>query len=139
MRMRFFAMVILAAPAVALAQSQTWGIKSYQQLGRVQFTMKGDTNEAPRTESPRSRLDKQCVLEGAVLQKATQMRDLGVPEKVAQSTIFDDTHRGSAYRPQFVDTAPAAVSRIYAEGWKTPSDVRMAYLKQCDPKTFNWY
>ncbi|MEX3555811.1 MAG: hypothetical protein VB131_04155 [Burkholderia gladioli] len=136
MRMRFVALAILAcAPAVALAQSQNWGIKSNQRLGGVQFK----TQDAPREESAKSRLDKQCVLEGAVLQKATQLRDLGVPEKRAQSAIYEDTHRGSAYRPQFVSMVPVAVSRIYAEGWKTPSDVRMAYLRQCDPKTFNWY
>lgn len=127
-------LIILVVAVSAHAQTQ-WGVKSNQQPGGVQFKM----NDAPREESARSRLDKQCVLEGAVLQKATQLRDLGVPERTAQSTIYDDTHRGSAYRPQFVSTVPAAVSRIYAEGWKTPSDVRMAYLKQCAPKTFNWY
>ncbi|KVN25605.1 hypothetical protein WJ63_15865 [Burkholderia pyrrocinia] len=120
--------------AGAHAQSQ-WGIKSNQQLGGVQFKMR----DAPPASASSSRPANQCVIEAGVLAKAAQLRDLSVPEKEARAAIYDDTHRGTAYRPQFVSAVPSAIGRIYAEGWKTPSDVRMAYLKQCDPKTFNWY
>lgn len=96
-------------------------------------------HDQPAAATSANRPANQCVVEAGVLAKAAQLRDLNVPEKEARAAIYDDTHRGSAYRPQFVSAVPAAIGRIYAQGWKAPSDVRMAYLKQCDPKTFNWY
>lgn len=135
MRTSFFTLLFLAVPVVALAQSPTWGIKSNQQLGGVQFTMKGDTKAA----RPMAAETKRCVFEAGLLAKMAQLRDLDVPEKETRAAIARDVQHEKSYSPEFVSASPALVNRVYAEGWKTPSDVRMAYLKQCDPKTFNWY
>lgn len=135
MRMRIFALLFLAVPAAALAQSPTWGIKSNQQLGGVQFTMKDDANKV----RPMPPTTKRCVFEAGLLAKMAQLRDLDVPEKETRAAIARDVQHEKSYSPEFVSASPALVTRVYAEGWKTPSDVRMAYLKQCDPKTFNWY
>ncbi|MEX3628117.1 MAG: hypothetical protein VB138_00265 [Burkholderia sp.] len=132
--MKHAVMIVLVVAASAQAQSQ-WGIKSYQQLGATQFTMKGDQKEV----QPMAPTTKRCVFEAGLLAKMAQLRDLDVPEKETRAAIARDVQHEKSYSPEFVSSSPALVTRVYAEGWKTPSDVRMAYLKQCDPKTFNWY
>ncbi|HFT8008585.1 TPA: hypothetical protein ACU9T0_006553 [Burkholderia cenocepacia] len=129
------AVLIILVVAVSTHAQTQWGIKSNQQLGGVQFTMKGDTKAA----RPMTAETKRCVFEAGLLAKMAQLRDLDVPEKETRAAIARDVQHEKSYSPEFVSASPALVTRIYAEGWKTPSDVRMAYLKQCDPKTFNWY
>ncbi|WP_176048179.1 hypothetical protein [Burkholderia sp. BCC1644] len=72
MRTRFFALVALAVPAVALAQSQTWGIKSNQHLGGVQFAQPGaGTAPKPATE---------CQMKSAYAEFVVSNRQRGLPE-----------------------------------------------------------
>jgi len=127
--------LLMIAPGIVCAESPTWGIKSNQQLGGVQFTMKNDAKEA----RPIPPATKRCIFEAGLVAKMAQLRDLDVPEKEARAAIARDVQHEKSYSPEFVSATPALVTRVYAEGWKSQSDVRMAYLKQCDPKTFNWY
>ncbi|MBR8475807.1 hypothetical protein [Burkholderia cenocepacia] len=72
MKTRFFALLFLAVPLVALAQSPTWGIKSNQQLGGVQFTQHNvGTPAKPATE---------CQMKSAYAEFVVSNRQRGLPE-----------------------------------------------------------
>ena len=72
MRMRFAALLFLTMPVVALAQSPTWGIKSNQQLGGIQFTQhSSDTPAKPATE---------CQMKSAYAEFVVSNRQRGLPE-----------------------------------------------------------
>ncbi|CAG9259554.1 conserved exported hypothetical protein [Burkholderia diffusa] len=72
MRMRVFALLFLAVPVAALAQSPTWGIKSNQQLGGVRFTQHDTGAPAkPATE---------CQMKSAYAEFVVSNRQRGLPE-----------------------------------------------------------
>lgn len=80
-----------------------------------------------------------CIYEGGLLAKAVQMRDLGVSLPEAQSALAEDLRRESSYSPEFRSALSDRLERIYDDPALSADDVRMAYLKWCDPKHFNWY
>ncbi|KWE25693.1 hypothetical protein [Burkholderia territorii] len=72
MRSRIVALVVLVAPAIALAQSHMWGIKSNQQLGGIQFTQPGASTAAkPANE---------CQMKSAYAEFVVSNRQRGLPE-----------------------------------------------------------
>lgn len=73
MRTPYLALAILVCmPAAALAQSQTWGIKSNQQLGGIHFSQPGnDTPGKPATE---------CQMKSAYAEFVVSNRQRGLPE-----------------------------------------------------------
>ncbi|WP_233343501.1 hypothetical protein [Burkholderia cepacia] len=72
METRFFALLFLAMPVAALAQSPTWGIKSNQQLGGIQFTQHNvGTPAKPATE---------CQMKSAYAEFVVSNRQRGLPE-----------------------------------------------------------
>ncbi len=80
-----------------------------------------------------------CILEAALLEKVASMRDLGVARADAARQIMQDATRGTSYSKAFVSDLPQRTTWIYDNGWVDQNGVRMGYLKQCDPKDFNWY
>lgn len=67
------------------------------------------------------------------------MRDIGVAERDARKVIAEDLRREHSYTSEFRNEIDGRMDWIYDHNSASQDGIRMAYLKRCDPKTFNWY
>lgn len=83
--------------------------------------------------------DQVCIYEAGLLSKVATLRDQEIPERDTSAAIHEDLRREHSYTPEFRSSIDTRISWIYDHGEASVTSVRMGYLKNCDPKHFNWY